>query len=101
MDIPSSGSFPVAAMDEALLMYLVTYVTGIQARRAILSDLYDLAESLERDCFIWPQLKTWIRDLRLTLDVTQRDSRNPFSHSYTFEHSVAVAQEVGHRINHF
>merc|ERR1719343_984840 len=43
----------------------------------------------------------WARDLLRTLDVTQRESRNPFLQEYTFEHSIAVAQEVGHRIGHF
>merc|ERR1719410_2688084 len=82
-------------------MYLALYVKGIHAPRTSLQDLYDLEEYLSSEMYIWPELKTWLRDLRSTLDIMQRDSRNPFSHDYTFDDSVAAAQEVGHRINDF
>merc|ERR1719410_3016309 len=82
-------------------MYLALYVKGIHAPRTSLQDLYDLEEYLSSEMYIWPELKTWIQDLRPTLALMQHESRNPFSHEYAFDDSVAVAQEVGHRINHF
>merc|ERR1719336_3006566 len=77
------------------------YISGAHVPRSSRADFQELYRDLVEHCLTWTEAKMWTRDLRRTLDLTHRESRNPFSRMYTLEDSVVVAQEVGHRFGHF
>jgi len=101
MQFSEAARLSSTAIDTVLEMFLMSYIKGSHTQKSAPADFKRMEEELIESCIVWFEAKSWIQDLRLTLDYTQQAGRNPFSQEYTFDHASEVAQEIGHRFGHF
>lgn len=100
--LPLLGRVGSEAVDQAIRVYLMSYIMGSNISGASVRQLSRLERGIAQAYPAWPDTAMWARDMRRAVGHSRQSVRNPFiDDGLDFAEATDVVKQIGQRFGSF